>query len=65
MAWTRPRPSQSTIAAVPQDCRGAEASKTTAYATSEELIRNAQDLEWRAGLATAEAAALYAMAATR
>lgn len=50
---------------LPSDCRGAEAIKTTADATPEELIRHAQYLEWRAGLATAEAAALRSMAATR
>jgi hypothetical protein len=49
----------------PQDCHGAEATKTTADATPEELIRHAQYLEWQAGLLTGEAAALRSMAATR
>ncbi|MGA3057991.1 MAG: hypothetical protein ABSE70_08170 [Candidatus Limnocylindrales bacterium] len=49
----------------PQDCRGAEATKTTADASPEELTRHAQYLEWRAGLLTGEATALRSMAATR
>ncbi|HEX7495517.1 MAG TPA: hypothetical protein VF349_02675 [Candidatus Limnocylindrales bacterium] len=50
---------------LPSDCRGAEASKATADATPQELIRHAQYLEWRAGLLAGEAEALRAMAATR
>jgi len=49
----------------PKDCRGAEASKTTAAATPQELIRHAQYLEWRAGLLAGEADALRSMAAAR
>jgi hypothetical protein len=52
-------------AELPQDCRGAEATKTTADASPEELIRHAQYLEWRAGLLTGEAVALRTMAAAR
>ena len=49
----------------PQDCRGAEATRTTADASPEELTRHAQYLEWRAGLLTGEATALRSMAASR
>ncbi|MGD0018629.1 MAG: hypothetical protein ABSD62_05190 [Candidatus Limnocylindrales bacterium] len=49
----------------PQDCRGAEPTKTAADASPEELTRHAQYLEWRSGLLTGEAAALRSMAATR
>ena len=52
-------------AELPADCRGAEATKTTADASPEELTRHAQYLEWRAGLLSGEAAALRAMAAAR
>jgi hypothetical protein len=50
---------------LPQECRGAEATKTTADASPEELTRHAQYLEWRGGLLSGEAAALRSMAATR
>ena len=50
---------------LPQDCRGAEASKTLADASPEELTRHAQYLEWRAGLLTGEAASLRSLAETR
>ena len=50
---------------LPRDCRGAEASKRTADATPQELIRHAQYLEWRAGLLTGKAVALRSIAATR
>jgi len=49
----------------PRDCRGAEASKTVADASPEELTRHAQFLEWQAGRLTGEAAALRAVAASR
>jgi hypothetical protein len=50
---------------LPQDCRGAEATRTTADASPDELTRHAQYLEWRAGVLTGEAAALRSLAATR
>lgn len=52
-------------AELPQDCRGAEPTKTTADASPEELTHHAQYLEWRAGLLTGEATTLRSMAATR
>jgi len=52
-------------AELPQDCRGAETTRTTADASPEELIRHAQYLEWRAGVTTGEATALRSMAASR
>jgi hypothetical protein len=50
---------------LPQDCRGAEATKPTSEASADELTRHAQYLEWRAGLLTGEAVALRSIAATR
>ena len=58
---------------LPQDCRGlrddveswTHPTKQTRDATTEELLRHAQYLEWRAGLLTGKAAALRSIAATR
>jgi hypothetical protein len=58
---------------LPQDCHGhrdgleswTHPTKATRDASTDELVRHAQYLEWRAGLLTGRAAALRSIATTR